>query len=1299
MATTTSVHSRAFNFSSYVEGGVDKRTAQYTVNVALPEVKTNNLQGPGFPLALKFSPLSPVDMGFGLGWNLNLSEFDIRDKIISLHTGERFKVTGTGSNNELQMDEKKLNSFRLYEPAPNRYRVVHKNGLIEILEAQGASGNQVALPVEIYSPQGHKVRLTYTMFGEYPRLEQVIDDTDQVLLKIDRSSDQVVLRLHPNAPGGPLAQIDMTLSTADKWVSAIILPTAERASWRFAYKPIREFAVITQVETPMGAVEQIFYDDEGHQFPVKSGRLALPRVTRHLTTPGHGQADVDVRFTFPNINNFLGGGLNIDWEGTGQDNLYSYLADYVYSVEEHLFENDAPVRTVVRDFNRLHLLISEKTVQGDKAHTVLNTYDLLPTRPINEQAPHCQLPLTTIQRWSLSDSTRPRSETTTYKYDSEGNPTREEKPNGVIETREWYPKSASDGCPEDPHGFIRHLKSLTVTPATSGETGAPTLKTEYRYKAVPPVNGSGQFDWIAEERQILSAGTKELKRTELSYIEKPAEPDVHGRISEQKVTLNNNPTKMFYAYSRVDSQDGHPLLETVLTVEGFDGKTKVMTTRDVIRTGHPKIEYDDNDVQIEYEYDFLGRVTKETVAPGTAYEAFRTFAYTLCAGAGEQATQTVVDVNEVPTVSRFDGLARVVEELRDDKDPGARNGTLRPIYSAVYNALGQLVKETVKDIGDEFSEQLTTEFLYDEWGEQRCAIGPDGVKSFEETDPLGSTDHRAPIKTSWQESSDGRVRSGKTVTRLDLFGEEVLVERYDVAETKISRTQSRRDGLGRLSQSLEGVNTATAYVTRYGYDEFDREVSKTLPDLAVVRREYADHSDKDLPTKISVNNKELGCQTFNGLDLRTSAKTGGREERFEYEQGLSQPSIVTKPDGSIVGYDYTPRLHQEPVERRKPNSKATYAYDSKNARLLTCVEDGVALELTYYSNGERKTEKRTQGGDEYTMAYRYSLLGKPLGYTDVLGQTQRHEYDAAGRLSKTVLGTTTTGITYDSLGLTDTVTTHDSGQQLVTRLKHDEFGREIERQFDFGGSIQTMTQTYDHGDRLLTRTLVEGGTVLRDETYGYDNRDRLVSYTCEGSEKPIDPYGQAIKEQVFRFDELDNITTVITVFENGGQEVQNRARYFFENLKDPAQLTRVTNNQVDYGYPAEIRLTYDLNGNLTTDEAGRTLEYDNLNRLMTVREPGRAAPSVYRYDAQDKLAANDDEQRFYNNDQLFSVVSDGKQSTFMRADVHLVAEQQSVPATRPADELSQLREMFEQLKKLVEEFGKRLRELEKLFTR
>ncbi|WP_210640030.1 hypothetical protein [Pseudomonas sp. Tri1] len=252
-----------------------------------------------------------------------------------------------------------------------------------------------------------------------------------------------------------------------------------------------------------------------------------------------------------------------------------------------------------------------------------------------------------------------------------------------------------------------------------------------------------------------------------------------------------------------------------------------------------------------------------------------------------------------------------------------------------------------------------------------------------------------------------------------------------------------------------------------------------------------------------------------------------------------------------------------------------------------------------------KSETRVQEGNNYEMHYKHSRLGLLLSYTDVLEQTQSYTYDKANRLERTCLERSgpdilSSDFTYDGLGQLSSISTQDStsGQRVTIGLLYDGMGREIQRDFDLDGIEQQLTQVYNAVDALTERTLYQGETLLRRETYEYDPRGRLVLYTCEGSEPPVDPYGKTIISQLFRFDAIDNLTRVSTTSPEG----TNVAIYTYD-ATDRTQLRKVTNAGVA-GYPAEVLLEYDADGHMTLDEEGRLLDYDALGRLTQVSSVG-----------------------------------------------------------------------------------------------
>nr|HDS0999385.1 hypothetical protein [Pseudomonas putida] len=117
MTTKSMLHSNAFNFLSFINNSVDPRTGQYTLGIELPELAANNLSGPSLPLHIGFNPMNTQDSGFGMGWTLNLTQYDPASNLLHLHTGESYKVTGSDASDGTGkvFKERKLRSFHFHD--------------------------------------------------------------------------------------------------------------------------------------------------------------------------------------------------------------------------------------------------------------------------------------------------------------------------------------------------------------------------------------------------------------------------------------------------------------------------------------------------------------------------------------------------------------------------------------------------------------------------------------------------------------------------------------------------------------------------------------------------------------------------------------------------------------------------------------------------------------------------------------------------------------------------------------------------------------------------------------------------------------------------------------------------------------------------------------------------------------------------------------------------------------------------------------------------------------------------------
>lgn len=1305
MTASSAVHSQAFRFMEYFSNGVDSRTGQYSLSVNVPELQSNDLSGPGYSLVLKFSSMNIRNAGFGLGWDLNLTQFMPQTRILALHTGETYKQTSSTPDGTPVFKENKLDTFHFQDNGGGTYRVAHKSGLIEILKTVGSGDNQLAVPHEIYAPGGHKISLAYESFNGLQTLKSIVDATG-TLLMIDRNPGGTVVNIHmrpyDGADGGPLASY--TLGINGEELREIILPTEEKASWRLSYERIRGILCVKEVDTPTGAREVLDYLDGGHIIPGTPARPNLPRVTRYRTYPGFDQPMMEVTYTYHSTDanrghNFLGNGAAISLE-EGLDPLYNVTHTYTYGTTAELIDGvmvngkvvRQPVRSVVSTYNRFHGQIEEATTQNYCVKREITTY-YAEDKPFELQVPQFQLPKENKTVWQMTnDANAYREEVTLTAFNDKGNRTEETLNNKVRTTYSYYPAAQSPGCPRDPEDFERNLKETVVYPAPTPASvpKAPVLCTRLTYRDLKALPGSASNGWLVPDTEVLlqleNDAETELQRTDSIYNEIPLDPFLHGRPSTRTLTLGAKKTITKYSYSKLAGTfAGETVVQTIQTLTGFDHLLpgdpdqrhvqKINTLQHSVNHGEPLLTFDDNNVRIRYEYDKLVRVIREEVAPGSDdMNAARLYTYGLTSIRGGQAYQTMTDVKGVTTRTFFDGLNRAIYEERQNADNSSKADDYRQTYAAAYDARGNMVEETVFDWQNGSATPsgldyqwpngqspltLTSRFEFNDWNEPRCTIGPDGIRIFEEIDHVGERQWKeGPVQRSWRESGNTPATSSYTVAFLNAFETATSIKRFTKPNdaNAYSIHLNEYDGLGRMIKETDARDD----VTEYGFDHFDRMTQTTLPGGASVLRAYAPHSDEDLPIEISVNGYVLGTQTFDGLGRMAGLNTGGRAQAFTYEEGQMQPASISTALGEIR-YQYQPQLGDEPWRRYLPGETgevaAEYEYDRKNARLTFCKEEGLTLTRDYYSTGELRKEVRDQAGETYTMLYGTSHMGRQLSYTDVLDQVQQYGYDLSGRLVHTQLGTTRSVFKYDELGRTQQIITSDGAQQVTITLEYDTFDREIKRTFDLGGVVQEMTQEYNEVDAMVQRTLKEGTIELRKEEYGYDPRGRLTTYRCSGSQPPIDPYGNALLGQNFRFDAMDNLTQVLTTFPGGS----NIANYLYEN-PDKTQLSRVTNNNTGANYPAEIILSYDANGNLLQDEEGRTLTYDALNRLLSVSANPGETRSSFTYDPVNTLVGSgeggNEERRFYQNDEVANYIQGDNRSTFMRGDGVVLAERQ-----------------------------------------
>ena len=1286
MVASTAVHSNAFNFLGALQNGVDPRTGQYTVSIELPDIKTNFLSGPSIPLVLNFNPLQLSDHGFGYGWDLQLTQFDVSTQIISLHTGETYKVDSWDPDSgRAIIPEQRLDTFHLYDEGNDTYRVMHVSGEMEILVDQGT----VAVPEEYYSAEGQKIVLDYTEFDGHPLLNTISDANDLLVLSVTREPGEgfIHIDLYPfSAEGGkPVARFSMELTGDENWVTQIHLPSEDKALWAFTYRRIFGCLCIESVSSPAGSKEEITYDTQGHEHPAP-GSQQIPRVLKHLVLPRFEQPALEHHYTYSS-ENFLGFGAGgFEWEDDGQDNLYKVLTDYTYTSTQSLIVNDIAVRTQTRTFNRYHLLVLDVTAQNGHVYRVITEYAINVNQPFHQQRAYCQLPVKSTQTWYLEDDINQlRSIRHSSTYNNRGLLTSQTYDTGMVEHYTYYSPDGEDSedysCPADREGFVRYMRDKTVIPARDMlEAAPPTLLTRYSYASLPSLASDrvDTFIYSCEETLLELQGdqTLELQTSRTSYFDELSEPFLHGRLKNKTVTVDTTTQSTEYTY-QLGEDPSLLVINKTDTTHVIDQAplTLSLISQISVFDGNPRSTKEGSIVQA-YRYDALGRVIQESTAPGTNVEASKYYTYALSVD-GSQAKQVVTNVDGVETHTYFDGLNRAVRESR--LDPASRFMAEEvQTYHAQFDARGNLVKESTYDWLDDKEHMFSRSFDYDDWGQQYSVTGPDGTRVVDCSDPIGidagTPAVKHPTLTHYLQSSDNpALISNLTVTLLNSFDKPLWAKSLNANRKLLAIKNFSYDGFGRCIASKD----ESGRITRYSYDSRSRLLTTTLPDLTRVTNTYAPHATQGLHSSITVtpnNHSEpellVGKQQFDGFGRRTLMTTGTLTEQYDYVEGQAQVSRLTRASGKWIDYNYDLRLTTLPsAVQPQDETSCTFKYNPLNASMTDAFNTEGSTRYEYDSQRQLvKETRKNSSGHELITHYTYSINGLALSKTDSTGMTKRNTYDAYARLATVQQydGDESRGLsvafTYNSCGqLSRTITTDSAANTTLTvDIEYDDQGREILRTQTLNTEApRILSQCWLPNNLLDARELMVAGVSQLLERFEYDARGRLCKHTYTGPALPKDRYGNEITRQVFRFDSLDNIKRCLSTFADG----QSDLALFTYAIDDSCRLLSVSHDHVSY--PAYQAFDYDADGNMLNDEQGQRLIYDTQGRLLRVEAAdGGQTVCRYRYDAHSHLmstqvGAQTETLRFYEGNRLSLAVHEGISTHLLTVNEQPFGQQQS----------------------------------------
>ncbi|KAK6852073.1 hypothetical protein PG995_012198 [Apiospora arundinis] len=1192
------IYSQGFNFGCLVQHGVDNRTGQYGCTVPLYEAPSEALNCPAFKLSLNYNAFGSRDIGFGQGWDLNLSRYQHRKgRTLCLVTGEQYQVYD--SANSVMVKDQKLKSFQ-FEKLGSNYSVTYKSGQREIL-SNANNIYDVSVPVEIFAPNARSLRLSWTPVASVPRLTKVSDEVHD-LLTIEYMPNSGMTKV-TCSPGTPESST-FVFTQQNRKLSKLTLP-GDCGNWNFKYRKYKNHDMLTEVTNPAGLLETMTYKPDGHTLPPGAPMRAIPHILSHTIYPAKQQPPTTTTYNFSS-NNFLGHGGVHSWRA-GEDNLYRSPAEYNYT-STVMVEGGA---TTTYTYNKYHLVLSKKRQHLSKSMTEEITYHAALGQGFEDQPPQYQLPKVKKTTYAdLATEGASRSEMATCSFDIWGNPTETIDSDGIRTTQTYFPAEGEQGlCPPDPHGFVRYLKAEVKSP----ESGGPSLTKQYTYTRLPSVSSpsSSAFEmakldtryFVAVKEQLFLHDDQYLTSRKYLYVNEPESTD-HGRIREHVERLDGKqPNSQSLQY---EHDEAHRLKTKVKTTS-HDGLVTHSETVCAKSTGATVSQTDEPGFRQTYDYDSVGRVVVETIAVGTPFEATRRYDRALCPdGKGYEVTQT--DANGYKTRVITDAMERTIQFAKqEDRDAG----DFRVVEQFTYNALGQCIQvEEIDWIASTQTEiRLKKTIEFDLWG-QACKIS-DGTGSahIASTDPITQTE------------TIGIEGESMTRTQVGASGE-VHVSILHADGSLYGQKEVKLDGWGRVVRETDTLGN----ITEYNIDSFDRVIDTkwstdfTPTSASSIRVAYDPQSTASLKAAVRCEENTLGKRSYDGLARLKHPQIGARETSFVYDGNGPQPTHLTNASGQKHFMVYEPALDFSMRSLQSCDSFDPFEYDRQTGEITQMESSYSTLQRHRLPSGKLASERvKMPGGTWLKSKWTYSLNGRLLSYVDVDGQTYTLRYDSFGRPSESIQGKVRVFFTYNKSNRLSRISTEDTtpgaGQSLVTENEYDEFGRETRRVFFQGQDVlYDRRQVFGKTNKVAERRTEDGRkNMLRQECFAYDNKHRLIHYTCEGSEPPVDENGWAIQKQTFSFNALDNLTEVTTISASGQV---NTTSYQF-SAQDPTQLVQIAQSHPDL--KPNVKVEYNQQGALTSDDIGRSLEYDSRGCLSAVRDASDKELCRYQYDPTLKL--------------------------------------------------------------------------------
>ena len=501
------------------------------------------------------------------------------------------------------------------------------------------------------------------------------------------------------------------------------------------------------------------------------------------------------------------------------------------------------------------------------------------------------------------------------------------------------------------------------------------------------------------------------------------------------------------------------------------------------------------------------------------------------------------------------------------------------------------------------------------WGDYRCGVpqtttDPNGVVTTFETDnlcrpttttlpsPYGVVETRSYADLGTPTTQKVRVETpgpdgppAWTESYFDGFGRtyQTLSRGPSAAESIV--TDALFDLRGNVAaQTAPYYANATAKITTFEYDRYNRRTKTTLPDGETRLVSYPAMSG-DTPSLFrTTTTNELGQQTTNKFDVF------GRPKMTTQVRNLNGSQQILN---TTRNYDVLGRMTSlvDPA-----GNTWTYGYDSLGRNLT-------------------KTDP-----DAGTWNYTYDDAGRVQNYEDAKGQTISFIYDAAGRTQKKRVRPTG-GLTGPILETVETTygtsaAAFNRGRvtQVLTRegISGPEKTGRLSFEYDAAGRVVKQTRTLDGANYVVERNYDAAGYLRGIK---YPDNDIIGKFGTTGTDLGYDPAG--------RLTSIPGILSSVTYNALGAPLVQTNVnnttttRTYDPNrfwLTDIYTTTPYLTAQNLHYTPNDAGMVMVVDSDVTNEDW--TYIYDDLNRLTSATNGLGANNQTWAYDNIGRFTSN-----------------------------------------------------------------------------